>query len=129
MFNDFEILETLSMFREQHLDVRTITMGINLLDCASDSSEKACQRIYDKICRKAEHLVKRAKTSAMSSVSRSSTSASQSPRSRWSPHPVIPMITRCTPERSTTLPKRSGSILSAAIQPWSTKASPIRTAV
>ncbi|MDD2458334.1 MAG: PFL family protein [Eubacteriales bacterium] len=58
MFNDFEILETLSMFREQHLDVRTITMGINLLDCASDSSEKACQRIYDKICRKAEHLVK-----------------------------------------------------------------------
>lgn len=58
MFNDFEILETLSMFREQHLDVRTITMGINLLDCASDSSEKACQRIYDKICRKAENLVK-----------------------------------------------------------------------
>ena len=58
MFNDFEILETLSMFREQHLDVRTITMGINLLDCASDSSERACQRIYDKICRKAEHLVK-----------------------------------------------------------------------
>ncbi|NCA97854.1 MAG: PFL family protein [Clostridia bacterium] len=58
MFNDFEILETLSMFREQHLDVRTITMGINLLDCASDSSERACQRIYDKICRKAENLVK-----------------------------------------------------------------------
>ena len=58
MFNDFEILETLNMFREQHLDVRTITMGINLLDCASDSSERACQRIYDKICRKAEHLVK-----------------------------------------------------------------------
>lgn len=58
MFNDFEILETLSMFREQHLDVRTITMGINLLDCASDFSERACQRIYDKICRKAEHLVK-----------------------------------------------------------------------
>lgn len=58
MFNDFEILETLSMFREQHLDVRTITMGINLLDCASDSSEKACQRIYNKICRKAENLVK-----------------------------------------------------------------------
>jgi len=58
MFNDFEILETLSMFREQHLDVRTITMGINLLDCASDSSEKACQRIYDKICRKAENLVR-----------------------------------------------------------------------
>jgi hypothetical protein len=58
MFNDFEILETLSMFREQHLDVRTITMGISLFDCASASTEETCRRIYDKICRKAEHLVR-----------------------------------------------------------------------
>ncbi|MDN5314029.1 MAG: uncharacterized protein PWP10_2775 [Clostridiales bacterium] len=46
------------MFQEQHLDVRTITMGISLMDCATGDSEKTCQRIYDKICRKAEHLVK-----------------------------------------------------------------------
>lgn len=46
------------MFQEQHLDVRTITMGISLMDCATGDSEKTCQIIYDKICRKAEHLVK-----------------------------------------------------------------------
>ena len=57
MFNDQEILETWRMFQEQHLDVRTITMGISLFDCATADSETTCQRIYDKICRKAEHLV------------------------------------------------------------------------
>lgn len=57
MFNDFEILETLSMFREQHLDVRTITMGISLYDCATGSATETSRRIYDKICRKAERLV------------------------------------------------------------------------
>ena len=57
MFNEFEILETIRMFQEQHLDVRTITMGISLMDCATSDSEKTCQRIYDKICRKAEKLV------------------------------------------------------------------------
>lgn len=58
MFNDFEVLETLSMFREQHLDVRTITMGISLFDCATSSAEETSRRIYDKICRKAANLVK-----------------------------------------------------------------------
>ncbi|HHX38282.1 MAG TPA: PFL family protein [Clostridiaceae bacterium] len=58
MFDKSEILETLDMFREQHLDVRTITLGISLLDCAAADPEQACQRIYDKISMKAEHLVK-----------------------------------------------------------------------
>lgn len=58
MIADFEVLETIRMFQEQHLDVRTITMGINLMDCASDSAEKACSKIYDKICRYAQNLVK-----------------------------------------------------------------------
>lgn len=57
MYSDFEILETIRMFQEQHLDVRTITMGINLLDCATADSAETCRRIYEKICRKAEHLV------------------------------------------------------------------------
>ncbi|HHU54118.1 MAG TPA: PFL family protein [Clostridiaceae bacterium] len=57
MFENFEILETINMFRNQHLDVRTITMGINLLDCAAESAETACRRIYDKITKRAEHLV------------------------------------------------------------------------
>jgi uncharacterized protein (UPF0210 family) len=60
MFENFEILETINMFRRQHLDVRTVTMGINLLDCASDSAATACRRIYDKITRRAEHLVRTA---------------------------------------------------------------------
>ena len=57
MFNELEILETIRMFQEQHLDVRTITMGISLLDCATADSRETCRRIYDKICRKAEKLV------------------------------------------------------------------------
>lgn len=58
MFNEFEILETIRMFQEQHLDVRTITMGISLMDCATSDSRQTSQRIYDKICKKAENLVK-----------------------------------------------------------------------
>ncbi|NLW10787.1 MAG: PFL family protein [Clostridiaceae bacterium] len=57
MFNEFEILETIRMFQEQHLDVRTITMGISLMDCATSDSKQTSQRIYDKICKQAEHLV------------------------------------------------------------------------
>jgi len=58
MIADFEILETIRMFQEQHLDVRTITMGISLMDCACGSEEETCQRIYDKICKKAKDLVR-----------------------------------------------------------------------
>lgn len=57
MINEMEILETLSMFRDQHLDVRTITLGISLYDCATASSSETCRRIYDKITRRAEKLV------------------------------------------------------------------------
>jgi len=57
MLTDFEILETINMFQEQHLDVRTITMGISLMDCSCSSAEETCRRIYDKICRRAEKLV------------------------------------------------------------------------
>ncbi len=51
-----DILATERMFDQNKLDVRTITMGISLLDCVSDDEERLCQRIYDKICQKAEHL-------------------------------------------------------------------------
>ena len=57
MITDFEILETTRMFNEQHLDVRTITMGISLTDCASATVEESCRRIYDKICKYAGRLV------------------------------------------------------------------------
>lgn len=57
MINTSEILQTIQMINQQHLDIRTITMGISLLDCAHRDPEIACQNIYDKICRKAQHLV------------------------------------------------------------------------
>lgn len=53
----WEILETLQMIDEEKLDIRTITMGINLLDCADSEAKTACQKIYDKICRYADRLV------------------------------------------------------------------------
>jgi len=52
------IMDTISMIDKQHLDVRTITMGISLMDCASEDPKRACERIYDKITKKAEKLVK-----------------------------------------------------------------------
>lgn len=57
MHNQSEIMSTIDMIDNQHLDVRTITMGISLLDCASDSVEVTAQKIYDKICDKAKNLV------------------------------------------------------------------------
>ena len=52
-----EIVETIRMIRDKHLDIRTITMGISLLDCADENADKACQKIYDKITRYAKNLV------------------------------------------------------------------------
>ena len=57
MINTNEILDTIHMIDQQHLDIRTITMGISLLDCADPDAETACRKIYDKICRRAEKLV------------------------------------------------------------------------
>ena len=58
MINDKEILETLHMIENEHLDVRTITMGISLFDCCDPDPKAACRKIVDKICSKAEHLVR-----------------------------------------------------------------------
>ena len=52
-----DIFETINMIKEENLDIRTITMGISLYDCASDSVDTVCDRIYDKITRRAERLV------------------------------------------------------------------------
>ncbi len=58
MINTREIMETIKMIDNQHLDIRTITMGISLLDCIDSSAEKACEKIYEKITRLAKDLVK-----------------------------------------------------------------------
>ena len=58
MINNSEIFETLNMINSEHLDVRTITMGISLLDCADEDYKKATMKVYDKITKYAENLVK-----------------------------------------------------------------------
>ena len=58
MLNVADILETIGMIREENLDIRTITMGVSLLDCVSEDENRLCQKVYDKLTRTAEHLVK-----------------------------------------------------------------------
>ena len=58
MLNFKDILSTQDMIDKRHLDIRTITMGISLLDCCHEDVNECARRIYDKITRKAENLVK-----------------------------------------------------------------------
>lgn len=60
--NSNNILETIKMIEEEKLDVRTITMGISLLDCIDSDGEKARIKIYDKITKSAERLVEVGRT-------------------------------------------------------------------
>ena len=55
-----EITQTIRMILKEHLDIRTVTMGINLLDCCTDNIKMKCQKIYDKITKKAGSLVETA---------------------------------------------------------------------
>ena len=55
--NNREILETIKMIKEQNLDVRTITMGISLLDCMDTDINKSCEKVYNKIYSYAKDLV------------------------------------------------------------------------
>ncbi len=57
MINAHDILETIRMIQEENLDVRTITMGISLLDCCDSDIDRVCQRVYDKITTRAARLV------------------------------------------------------------------------
>ena len=58
MLNVNDILETIKMIDEDCLDVRTVTMGISLLDCADSDIDRSCQKVYDKITRLAKDLVR-----------------------------------------------------------------------
>ena len=57
MLNVYDILETIRMIQDECLDIRTITMGISLLDCIDTDIDKACDKVYEKIVRHAERLV------------------------------------------------------------------------
>ncbi len=58
MIETSEILQTMRMIQEENFDIRTITLGINLLDCSDQDAEKCAKRVYDKVCRTADRLVK-----------------------------------------------------------------------
>ncbi len=60
MINNKEIFETIQMINQQHLDVRTTTLGISLLDCIADSPKRTAEKVYDKITKSAKNLVKTA---------------------------------------------------------------------
>lgn len=58
MIETGEILQTMRMIQEENFDIRTITLGINLLDCSDPDADRCAQRVYDKICSVAKNLVK-----------------------------------------------------------------------
>ncbi len=57
MLNLTDIMETITMIQEENLDIRTITMGISLLDCCDSNIYRACEKVHEKICRYAKDLV------------------------------------------------------------------------
>ena len=57
MYNTHDILETIKMIEDEHLDIRTVTMGISLLDCIDNDIDKACEKVYRKITACAAELV------------------------------------------------------------------------
>ena len=60
MFSKNDVLETIAMVEKEHLDIRTITMGISLLSCIRDTAEETAKKVYDLVCKKAENIVKTA---------------------------------------------------------------------
>lgn len=58
MFNYKDVLETIEMVEREHLDIRTVTMGISLLPCIRATGEATAQTVYDTVCKKAENIVK-----------------------------------------------------------------------
>ena len=58
MFNKFDVLETIDMIEKEHLDIRTITMGISLLPCIGTDAKETARRVYDLVCMRAKDIVK-----------------------------------------------------------------------
>ena len=56
MISRNEIIQTIEMIKDQHLDIRTVTLHLSLFDCISDSKERTAQKVYDKLMSKAENL-------------------------------------------------------------------------
>lgn len=57
MFSKFDVLETIDMIEKEHLDIRTVTMGISLLSCVRATAEETANAVYDLVCKKADKIV------------------------------------------------------------------------
>lgn len=57
MFSKFDVIETIDMIEKEHLDIRTVTMGISLLPCIRENARKTAQAVYERVMKKAEKLV------------------------------------------------------------------------
>ncbi len=77
MLNTNDIMETITMIQDDHLDIRTITMGISLLDCCDTDIDKSCEKVYEKIMQYGQEIWSRpAKKSKRNTAFLSSTSGS-----------------------------------------------------
>lgn len=56
MINTYDVLETIRMIQDECLDIRTITMGISLLDCIDSDIDKACEKVYKKLLKRLKTL-------------------------------------------------------------------------
>ncbi len=74
-----QILETIRMVEEENLDIRTITMGISLLDCIDADIDRTCEKIFQKLQQKLKTLSKSAKRSKVNMVFQSLTSGFRLP--------------------------------------------------
>ena len=59
MLNMSDIMETITMIQEENLDIRTVTMGISLFDCADSDIDRSCTKVYEKVCTSARGLIRR----------------------------------------------------------------------
>ena len=117
IINSRDIMETIEMLTAENLDVRTVTMGISLLDCIDPDADKACEKIYNKITRLAGNLV-----SVVDGISAEYGIPIVNKRISVTP---IAMLTPCsTPRRWTARPRPWGSTSSAASVRWYTRAFP-----
>lgn len=62
MFNKYDVIETIDMIEKEHLDIRTITMGISLFSCVREGAKRTAEAVYDLVTKKAKDLVKTAET-------------------------------------------------------------------
>ena len=118
IINSRDIMETIEMLTAENLDVRTVTMGISLLDCIDPDADKACEKIYNKITRLAGNLV-----SVVDGIS--AEYGIPIVNKRISVTPIAMLPTPCsTPKRWTARPRPWGSTSSAASVRWYTRAFP-----